>query len=78
MLGNSVRLGERGQVVIPKKIRESLNLGKGDELEAEISQNIIILRPVNKFKAVKWQDYIGIGNGIADSYLEDKKKGKRH
>ena len=53
-----------------------MNLNKGDEFEAEVAQNVIILKPVNKFKAEKWQDYIGIADDIADLYLKDKKAEK--
>jgi AbrB family looped-hinge helix DNA binding protein len=72
------QLSERGQLVIPKKIRETIHVSKGDEFEVEIVGETIVLKPLRKFKAQKWQDYIGIGEGIMDSYLKDKKKEKEH
>ncbi|MBI5814376.1 MAG: AbrB/MazE/SpoVT family DNA-binding domain-containing protein [Nitrospinae bacterium] len=69
-------VSERGQVVIPKKIRDSIHLDKGDELEVEVSGETIILKPVRRFKARKWRDYAGIGEGIVDSHLRDRKKEK--
>jgi AbrB family looped-hinge helix DNA binding protein len=72
------QLSERGQLVIPKKIRETIHVSKGDEFEVEIIGETIVLKPLRKFKAQKWQDYIGIGEGIMDSYLKDKKKEKEH
>jgi len=69
-------LSERGQVVIPKKIRESIHLNKGDELEIEVKGDAIVLKPLKRFKAKKWQDYAGIGEGIVAAHLKDKKKEK--
>ena len=69
-------VSERGQVVIPKKIRDTVHIGKGDELEIEVVGEKIILKPLRRFKAGKWQDYAGIGEGIVDAHLRDKKKEK--
>jgi len=69
-------LSERGQVVIPKKVRESIHLNKGDELEIEVQGDAIVLKPLRRFKAKKWQDYAGIGEGIVAAHLKDKKKEK--
>jgi len=67
-------MSERGQVVIPKKIRDSIRLNKGDELDIEVRGEAIILKPLKRFKAAKWQDYAGIGAGIVAAHLKDKKK----
>lgn len=67
----------KGQVVIPKPIRQAVNLKPGDQLEVELKGKVIILKLLNRFQAEKWQDYIGVGEGIVDSYLGDKKKEKR-
>jgi AbrB family looped-hinge helix DNA binding protein len=69
-------LSERGQVVIPKKIREAVHVEKGDEFEIEVVGETILLKPIKRFKAQKWQDYIGIGEGIVDSYLKEKREEK--
>ena len=69
-------LSERGQVVIPKKVRESIHLNKGDELEIEVQGDAIVLKPLRRFKAKKWQDYAGIGEGIVAAHVKDKKKEK--
>ena len=70
------QMSERGQVVIPKKIRETIHLNKGDELEIEVRDETIVLKPLRRFKAKKWQDYAGIGEGIVAAHLKDKKKEK--
>lgn len=69
-------LSERGQVVIPKKIREAVHVEKGDEFEIEVVGEAIVLKPIKRFKAQKWQDYIGVGEGIVDSYLKGKREEK--
>jgi len=69
-------MSDRGQVVIPKKIRETIHLHKGDELEIEVRGDAIVLKPLRRFKAKKWQDYAGIGEGIVAAHLKDKKKEK--
>jgi len=67
-------VSERGQVVIPKKIRETLNLQKGDELDIEIvGSDTILLKTVKRFKARTWRDYIGLGKGVVDAHLKKKK-----
>ncbi len=70
-------LSDRGQVVIPKKIREVINVQKGDEFEVEVVNETIVLKPIKRFKAKKWQDYIGIADGIVDLHLKDKKREKK-
>lgn len=71
-------VSERGQVVIPKKIRETVHIGKGDELEIEVVGDTVVLKPIRRFKANKWQDYAGIGEGVVDAHLRDKKKEKNN
>ena len=39
-------VSERGQVVIPKKIRETIHIGKGDELEIEVVGETVVLKPI--------------------------------
>lgn len=69
-------VSERGQIVIPKKIREAIHIEKGDELEIEAIGETIILKPIRRFKANRWQDYAGIGEGLVDAHRRDKKKEK--
>lgn len=71
-------LSERGQVVIPKKIRDALKAEKGDEFEVRLAGEDIVLTPLRKFKAQRWQDYVGISDGIVDLHLKDRKKGKKN
>ncbi len=69
-------VSERGQVVIPKKVRDTVHINKGDELEIEIVGETVVLKPIRRFKADKWQDYAGIGEGLVAAHLKDRKKEK--
>ena len=40
-----LRIGKKGVLILPKKLRESLNVGEGDELLAEVSEGALILKP---------------------------------
>ncbi len=42
------RLSTKGQVVLPKNVRENLGLMPGAELEVEVSDGLVILRPVGR------------------------------
>ena len=69
-------VSERGQVVIPKKIREIVHIGKGDELEIEVVGESVVLKPIRRFRAEKWKDYAGLGEGIVTAHLRDRKREK--
>ncbi len=48
-----VRIDDRGRVLIPKKVRQKLMLGKGDRLVLEIGEDIVILRPIREVVRVR-------------------------
>jgi AbrB family looped-hinge helix DNA binding protein len=72
-------VGERGQIVIPKQIREKLGLARGTILEVETSgdNKLIVLKPMKK-KRKDWREWIGTfeGEGLVRGYLEEKKREK--
>jgi AbrB family looped-hinge helix DNA binding protein len=45
--GSVVRVGRRGQMVLPKAVREALGVNEGDQLWVEVEGNRVILRPVS-------------------------------
>ncbi|MCX6589997.1 MAG: AbrB/MazE/SpoVT family DNA-binding domain-containing protein [Acidobacteria bacterium] len=42
----TTRLSSRGQVVIPAEIRQQMNWGEGLDLEIEMINNQVVLRPL--------------------------------
>lgn len=42
-----IKLSSKGQVVIPKEIREKLGLKKGDVLSVRLEEDRIILEPIS-------------------------------
>lgn len=51
-----VKLSQKGQIVIPAKIRKKLKLSAGDRLLLERMKDAIILRPVVKLSELRGVD----------------------
>jgi len=68
-----VKLNEKSQIVISKKMRQALGLKPGDQLAAVVESDKIILRPKPKNPAARLR---GIGKGTwgdrskIDAYLD--------
>jgi AbrB family looped-hinge helix DNA binding protein len=43
-----LRLSSKGQLVLPKKIRETLHLKNGDQFQVKVLDGKIILEPIKK------------------------------
>ncbi len=73
-------LSKKGQVVIPKKIREKLNLEKGNVFEIELRDNLIILKPAGKtMKVTNWKELRGLlkGKYSTRQFLEERQKDRK-
>ncbi len=68
-----IKLNEKSQIVISKKIRKILGLKPGDQLTAAVEGNKIILRPKPRSPAARLR---GLGKGTwgnktkIDAYLD--------
>ena len=49
----TAKIGERGQVVIPKRIREQLAIEKNTEIEFELRGNVLTLKPTKDMAALR-------------------------
>lgn len=76
-MATTVRIGKRFLVVLPKKVRERLDLHEGDELLVEVSGRGILLVPKPKSYTAHlaglhrevWKDL------DVDAYLDQERKG---
>jgi len=64
-----VKVGLRGQVVIPKKLRKKLNIENGIVLEIEETEEGLLLKPYNPVAEMK-----GLGKGIFGEPVEYQRK----
>ncbi len=69
---DQVKVGLRGQVVIPKKLRKKLNIENGIILEIEETEEGLLLRPYNPVAELK-----GLGKGIFGKPVEYQRKLRR-
>jgi AbrB family looped-hinge helix DNA binding protein len=67
-----VKVGLRGQVVIPKKLRKKLNIENGIILEIEETQEGLLLKPYNPVAEMK-----GLGKGVFGEPVKYQKKLRR-
>lgn len=58
-MGLKVRVGARGQVVIPKRLRERLDIHHGVVLELEETEEGFLLKPYDPVKKLR-----GLGRGL--------------
>jgi len=72
-----MKVGERGQVVIPKAIREQFGLGPDTEVEFSIVNGSIMLKKAPKKLALaKWkgrcaESFKKLGYSSVDAFIED-------
>lgn len=62
-------MGAKGQVVIPKWLRDEVNLHPGDEVDFELSDGLIVLKASRRPAALGGRF---AGSGMAARLLEDR------
>jgi AbrB family looped-hinge helix DNA binding protein len=67
-----VKVGLRGQVVIPKKLRKKLNIENGIILEIEETEVGLLLKPCNPVAEMK-----GLGKGVFGEPVKYQRKLRR-
>jgi len=72
--GNVVRVGRRGQMVLPKAVREALGVTEGDQLWVEVEGNRIILRPVSSLVRESLGSLRGTWGEEIASYLKEERE----
>jgi len=54
-----VTLSAKGQIVLPRDIRDALGLMEGDRVEVTLKGNQLILSPLSAFSQKNWRDWRG-------------------
>jgi AbrB family looped-hinge helix DNA binding protein len=72
-----LRLSSKGQVVLPKKIREKLHLKNGDQFQARIVDGKIILEPVKTDKIEKLHGILA-GTDILNELEQEHRREIEH
>ncbi|MGB9663085.1 MAG: AbrB/MazE/SpoVT family DNA-binding domain-containing protein [Moorellaceae bacterium] len=67
------RLSSKGQIVLPKNIREQLALKEGAELKVEVIKGKIVLEPVVDKMEPGWRRWKGIlkGSKVLEEHLAE-------
>ena len=66
---NKVTVSSKGQIAIPKQVREALNLAEGSKLTLEVRGQEIVLS-----KGDAWRTLRGAGRDIKKDFLEFRKE----
>ena len=72
-----MKVGERGQVTIPKEIRDKFGLGPESEVEFQVIDGSIVLKKAPKLLALaKWkgrcrESFAELGYSSVDDYIGD-------
>jgi AbrB family looped-hinge helix DNA binding protein len=72
-----MKVGERGQVTIPKDIRDQFGIGPETEVEFRVSRGEILLRKSpRKLNLDKWKGHSGrafakLGYSSVDRFIDD-------
>jgi AbrB family looped-hinge helix DNA binding protein len=72
-----MKVGERGQVTIPKEIREQFGLGPKTEVEfAVVGGSIVLKKSPKKLDLAKWKgrcarSFKKLGYTSVDAFIED-------
>ena len=80
-------MSTKGQIVLPKKIRTSLNLGAGTKFVVVSEKNAILLKPIREpslaefdallSRAQKWAEAVGITEAEVGAAVRTVRKIKR-
>ena len=64
----------KGQVVIPKRIRNLLHIKRGTRIYFEPRHGEIVLKPLTPDYFKKMAGYLGTGGKVLKAFLEEKRR----
>ena len=62
----AAKILEHGQITIPKQIRESLGLKRGDIVDARVEGDCVVITPRKSVTPEDWQKLIQVMNTVHD------------
>ena len=71
-MSETVRIGKKAQLVIPKSIRERMNITEGDKVFIDIINNTMVITPVPK----NISELSGIAKGLYEEDYIEKERSK--
>ena len=60
----AAKILERGQITIPKEIRESLGLKKGDVVDARLEGDCVVIMPKKLATPEEWEKLLQVMNTV--------------
>ncbi len=69
-MSETVKIGKKAQIVIPKAIRQKMKISEGDSLFIDIVDNAIVMKPVPKTIT----ELAGIAKGLYKENYIDKER----
>lgn len=72
-----MRIGERGQVTIPKELRDRFGLGPETEVEFRVVKNALVLEKkakrldLSRWKGKGRKSFEELGYGSVDDFIDD-------
>ena len=72
-----MKIGERGQVTVPKRLRERFGLAPGEKVEFQVvNDQIVLKKAARKLNLDKWKGYCrdsftDLGYESVDDFIED-------
>ena len=68
------KVGPKGQVVIPKKLRDELGIEPGDEVVVSLSESGVLIQSVHKTQSLRG---MFAGSGMLKILMDDRRKEAR-
>ena len=68
------KVGPKGQVVIPKKLRDELGIEPGDEIVVSLSESGVLIQSVHKTQSLRG---MFAGSGMLKILMDDRRKEAR-
>jgi AbrB family looped-hinge helix DNA binding protein len=68
------RLTQKGQVTVPKEIRNKLGIKRGDDVEFIIKDGECLIKKKKVINIDKWVGFLGRGN--TDEFIDEIRGGK--